>query len=144
MMALSLYKRGQGVWSRGIAAAGFAAIGIWGSLQTYRWMGALTSPTAYYAGYWVPGLILAVCLGSALFVTNRASVADFLIETELEMKKVTWPTPREVVVATGVVIVIVLILALFLFLVDRLLWQKFLELIGILPKLVTPPKVTGG
>ena len=140
MMAVSLYKRGQGVWSRGIAAAGFAALGIWATLQTFQWMGALTHSTAYYVGYWVPGMILAVFLGCALYVTNRASLADFLIETELEMKKVTWPTSREVLVATGVVIVIVLLLGAFLWCADRWVIQPFFQLIGILPRLTATPK----
>jgi len=134
MMALGLYKRGQGVWSRGIAAGGFAALGIWGALQTYRWMETLTHPKAYYAGYWVPGIILVTLLGSAYFITNGIRTADYLIETEIEMRKVTWPTSREVLVATGVVIVIVILLGVYLFLVDRFVVQKFFQLIGILPK----------
>jgi preprotein translocase subunit SecE len=134
MMALGLYKRGQGVWSRGIAAAALASLGIWGGLQTYGWMDAFTHAKAYYAGYWVPGMILAGFVWGAYYVTNQVKIADFLIETEIEMRKVTWPASREVLVATGVVIVIVLLLGVFLFVADRLIIQPFFQLIGILPR----------
>jgi preprotein translocase SecE subunit len=134
MMTVGLYKRGQGVWSRGIAAGGFAVLGIWATLETYRWMETLTHPKAYYAGYWVPGILLVVFLSSAYFITNRPRTADYLIETELEMKKVTWPTSREVLVATCVVIVLVLLLGVFLWCADRWIIQPFFQLIGILPK----------
>jgi len=137
MMAFGLYKRGQGTWSRGTAAAGLAAVGIWGTLQTYAWMENFTHAKAYYVGYWVPGLILVGFLWGAYYVTNQSKIADFLIETELEMKKVTWPVSREVLVATGVVIVIVVLLAAYLFVVDRLGIEPFFKLIGILPRTAT-------
>ncbi len=45
---------------------------------------------------------------------NRPKVADFLIETEVELRKVAWPSFKETRSASLVVIVTVLILAGFL------------------------------
>ena len=133
-MAFGLYKPGQGKYSRGTAAAILAGFGIWGGLQTYNWMDNLIDRTSWYAGYWVPGLILVSFLSVGYYLTNTAKPANFLIETEIEMKKVTWPTYQEVLAATGVVIVVVILIGIFLFGVDRLLWEPFFKLIGILPK----------
>jgi preprotein translocase SecE subunit len=48
---------------------------------------------------------------------NRSAPTDFLVETETEMKKVTWPTKDEAsnasLVVIGTVVVIGCLLALF-------------------------------
>jgi len=41
-----------------------------------------------------------------------------LREAKAELKKVTWPTPKEALAATSVVIVVVMIVSLFLGIVD--------------------------
>ena len=135
-MSFGIYKRGQGKWSRGIGAVSLVAMGLWGAMATYNW---LKDPPAnlgadrIFVGYWVPGLILAIFLTGAYFVSNRKKSVNLLIDTEIEMKKVTWPTPREVLNATVVVIVVVIVLGLFLFGVDRLLIQPAYRLAGLLP-----------
>jgi preprotein translocase SecE subunit len=52
---------------------------------------------------------------------QRPKTADLLIETEAEMKKVTWPTLQEVVNAAIVVVVCVVFIGAFLALADWLL-----------------------
>jgi len=42
----------------------------------------------------------------------------FLREAKVELKKVTWPTPKEALASTSVVIVVVIIVSLFLGVVD--------------------------
>ncbi len=42
----------------------------------------------------------------------------FLKEARAELKKVTWPTPKEALASTSVVIVVVIILSIFLGIVD--------------------------
>ncbi|MBN2539068.1 MAG: preprotein translocase subunit SecE [Deltaproteobacteria bacterium] len=49
-------------------------------------------------------------------IINR--VRRFLKEARVELKKVTWPTPKEALASTSVVIVVVIILSLFLGVVD--------------------------
>jgi preprotein translocase subunit SecE len=45
-------------------------------------------------------------------------VRHFLRETLMELKKVTWPTPKQTVASTSVVIVVVILVSLILGMVD--------------------------
>ena len=45
-------------------------------------------------------------------------VRDFLQESKIELKKVTWPTRKETMATTSVVLVVVLFIAAFLGIVD--------------------------
>ena len=45
-------------------------------------------------------------------------VRRFLKEARVELKKVTWPTPKEALASTSVVIVVVIIVSLFLGVID--------------------------
>ena len=54
---------------------------------------------------------------------NREKTADLLIDTENELKKVTWPTPSETWVGSVAVMVTVLVMLVFLFGSDLLLTQ---------------------
>jgi len=50
-----------------------------------------------------------------LLVSN---IRQFLIESKVELKKVTWPTSKQALASTSVVIVVVIIVSVFLGLVD--------------------------
>jgi len=54
----------------------------------------------------------------------------FLREVNLEMKKVTWPTRKEISGSTGVVIISVIIVAIFLGFIDAVLQQAIRRLVG--------------
>jgi preprotein translocase subunit SecE len=45
-------------------------------------------------------------------------IKQFLKEAKVELKKVTWPTPKQTLASTSVVIVVVVIISLFLGIVD--------------------------
>jgi preprotein translocase subunit SecE len=47
-----------------------------------------------------------------------AKVKQFLKEAKVELKKVTWPTPKQTLASTSVVIVVVVIISVFLGVVD--------------------------
>jgi len=70
-------------------------------------------------------LIATLVFCGAVFAVRRwiekPKNADLLIETEAELRKVTWPTSKEVVGASTVVIVSVLFLMAFLAGADMLL-----------------------
>ena len=55
-------------------------------------------------------------------------IKQFLKEFRIEMKKVTWPSRREVVASTGVVLVVVLFISFYLGLADFVL-SKLLRFI---------------
>jgi len=57
-------------------------------------------------------------------------VAQFLRETKGELRKVTWPTPKEALASTSVVIVVVLIVSVFLGVVDMGLTRLVRVLLG--------------
>jgi preprotein translocase subunit SecE len=54
-------------------------------------------------------------------------VKQFLREFRIEMKKVTWPSRKEIVASTGVVLVVVMLISFYLGLADLLL-SKMLKL----------------
>ena len=45
-------------------------------------------------------------------------VRRFLREARAELRKVTWPTPKEALASTSVVIVVVIIVSIFLGIID--------------------------
>jgi preprotein translocase subunit SecE len=47
-----------------------------------------------------------------------AKLKQFLKEAQFELKKVTWPTPKQALASTSVVIIVVIIISAFLGIVD--------------------------
>ena len=45
-------------------------------------------------------------------------IVRFLKEAKIELRKVTWPTPRQTLASTSVVIIVVIIVSIFLGIVD--------------------------
>jgi preprotein translocase subunit SecE len=66
------------------------------------------------------GVFLIAGLG-ILYTWNMKSWNDLLIETQTEMKKVSWPKRDELVGSSVVVIACVVILGIYLYVVDILL-----------------------
>ena len=137
---LSIYKRGQGVWTRGLTALGFLAMGTYGAVQTGAWLIGyqnMGGPTVYGktigVGLYLPVVIFLVFAALTVYVCNTPKAADLLIDTEIEMRKVTWPTSKEVLGATAVVIVVVLIIGSYLFGIDKILELTFLRWLGLAP-----------
>jgi preprotein translocase subunit SecE len=54
-------------------------------------------------------------------MTWISQLRDFVKDVQVELTKVSWPTPRELRDSTVVVIVTVLIVAVFVGIVDRIL-----------------------
>jgi len=108
----NIYKRGQGKYTRLCSA--FAAgikVGL-GCLQLYKKLQAtdlgLWIETMVPAGLFV---VLALLIS---WLINKPSVADFMISSEGEMKKVSWSSRQEIAVSTFIVIVVVIIMAVIL------------------------------
>jgi preprotein translocase SecE subunit len=121
-----IYKEGQGKWARGllVIAIMLGAIFALRQLHDYMQPGTVPIPLIGFELDWRflvhgPLLIGAAVLSYWLF--NRPRTADFLIDTESELKnKVTWPSQKEEVNASIVVVVMVLILAVFIFFFDNI------------------------
>lgn len=138
-MALKIYKRGQGKYTRSVTFASGVAIGalvgreVWKHLdgsELGSWK-ALTLPVGLYLVYGIPLVVFAGVVAGVYIAVNRPRSADFMIATEGEMKKVSWSSRREIVGGTKVVIVTTFILALMLWVVD-LAFGLFFTKIGVL------------
>src|SRR5262245_28966776 len=73
-----------------------------------------------------PLLLAAAAFWFSFRVVNWPTFADFLIATEAEVNKVSWPTRRSVIQDTIVVLSTVVLMTLFLFAVD-IGWGKLLS-----------------
>ena len=115
-MVFNIYKRGQGKHTRLCSAFGLAIIGGLGCLQLYNQLGASD------LGLWVETMIPAgLFVAFSLFIfwlVNKPLVADFMIASEGEMKKVSWSSRKEIAVSTFIVIVVVILMAVLLGVTD--------------------------
>jgi len=111
-MIFTIYKRGQGKYTRLCSAFAAAIIVGLGCLQLYKRLQATD------LGLWVETMVPAgLFIVLALFVSwmmNKPSIADFMIAAEGEMKKVSWSSKKEIAVSTFIVIVVVVIMAVLL------------------------------
>ena len=139
------YKSDQGRLTRLAAFWACAALLLYGCVSLYRTLssafgGSLAAPLASSMKR-IP--VLGVTLNVALLITlvvlavawyllyrwqQTPKVADLLIETEAELRKVTWPTMSEAINSSIVVIACVLFLMAFLAGADWLLgrWTSFI------------------
>ena len=116
-MELKIYRRGQGVYTRlwtGLICTMIISIGCYRLYDVLRptdniWLYVL-APFAVWGG-----LVLLT-----FWLVNKPNVADFMIEAEGELKKVSWPSRRELVVSTTIVICLSLVMGFMLYFVDFL------------------------
>ncbi len=115
-MIFTIYKRGQGKYTRLCSAFAAAIIAGLGCLQLYKRLQATD------LGLWVETMVPAgLFVVLALFTSwlmNKPSIADFMIAAEGEMKKVSWSSRKEIAVSTFIVIVVVFIMAVLLGVTD--------------------------
>lgn len=130
-MSPTVYKSGQGYWTRLLSAVGAGVLLLGGAAWLWRELEVLRSDNAIYirAGI-VVGLLMTLG-GLVWWVFNKPRIVDFMIATESEMKKVNWPSRREIIGSTWIVICGTLLIAFLLFAVD-MLFAKLFSGIGIL------------
>ena len=114
-MIFNIYKRGQGKYTRlcsAFAAAIFAGLGclqLYKKLEAVEW--GLSRKAALWVATMVPAGLFVVFALLISWLINKASVADFMIAAEGEMKKVSWSSKQEIAVSTFIVIVFVIMMA---------------------------------
>jgi preprotein translocase SecE subunit len=123
----TIYKKGQGYWTRMGTAIGAGLLGALITWQIYALVPAFFADTA--RGRRV-GLIAAVVFAAvyAFFawrLMNKPANVDFLIATDSEMKKVNWTSRRELIGSTKVVILFMFGIAIILFVLDLLFNSLF-------------------
>ena len=123
----SIYKPGQGKWIRWGTVAALGIIVLCGT-----WWISEKELATQDAMYKVLGGAVWTLAGAffTFWLVNSPKMAEFMIMTESEMRKVTWPTRKEVIASTKVVILVTLILGILLYLVDVFfLW--FFQIMGV-------------
>lgn len=149
---LESFKKGQGVVVRRVAFWASAILILWGGISLYNWLVAsfqfsrtllLGGEGSYLEAPKIP--VLDQRLDVAFVMTwvliigsvwalhrllNRPRSADFLIETDSELKKVTWPSWNEAWSSAKVVVAFVIILTGFLFVADFVLQFLIRQILG--------------
>ncbi len=120
----TVYKKGQGYWTRMGTAIGAGLLGTLITWQIYRYVPAFISTTDPGRGQRI-GLIAAAAFAAAYGLIawrlmNKPANVDFLIATDSEMKKVNWTSRRELIGSTKVVILFMFGIAIILFVLDLL------------------------
>ena len=142
MVDWKLYKEGQGKWARNSVAVAIALFAIFASTGMYetlpdpaseveiegsiwdRWFAVRSMWVKYSLDYRFvlggPALIAMLVFG--VWQYNHPRWADFLIDTENEMKnRVAWPSRKEHLNASIVVVVAVFIIGGFVYFLDNAL-----------------------
>jgi len=139
-----LYKKGQGALVRWGSLLSILAMAVFGAVKLHNYLyihtgwGSKALTTVTFPGKKLPIYVALLPAAAVVLLTgavtvwylNRPKVADFLIETEGELKKVSWPPRNEFVGSSIVVILVISFLSLFLFGVDEDL-SKAMKWLGI-------------
>ena len=131
---MTAYKEDQGRLARMAAFWSLTLLLVFGCTFLHDQLIQFDSLRAAIGGYRIP--VVAVDLSGAFLISlsvflvgvvivnrwhQRPKVADLLIDTESELRKVTWPTLEEVTNSSLVVIVSVVIIGAYLAFVDLFL-----------------------
>ncbi len=127
-MLFSIYKRGQGKYTRLGSGFGFGIIAGLGCLQLYRTLQA--TDLGLWVETMVPAGLFVILSLLIVWLMNKATIADFMVAAEGEMKKVNWSSRKEIAVSTFIVIFVVIAFALLLGVTDFSFRLFFTWLLG--------------
>ena len=133
-MAVGIYKKGQGYWTRLMSAIAFGMIVLMGAVWLWNLLGNVRfgDVQVVYVQAAAGVAVIAVFGWLGFYLIGRKpKVVDFMIATEGEMKKVNWSSRREILGSTWVVIALTLFIALFCFVWD-FVFQLFFQTVGVL------------
>lgn len=156
-MGFTMHKRGQGTYARasGALVLGFGV--FYGCWEFYQSDLLQSLPALFYLDRWgfnlkltwgmvVAGLIFLGLLGLIVALTfgfttqvgwlkgleaKSIGFVEFLIDVEGELRKVAWPSRKQLFNSTGVVLLATILVAIYIFGVDQIL-QRVMRLAGIL------------
>ena len=121
------YKPNQGRQVRLTAIVAVVLFGLLAAVEVYVALGGYDLKVKLAA----PEAVLAGVTVSGLYVLNRPRVADFLIDTQAELAKVSWPSRQQVLGSTWAVLLVVMLLGLYLLGLDKLVELLLRRLLGI-------------
>ena len=110
-----------------------AGILVWISRQFFAFL-ISTARLSPYLGTWndITPIFLGIILGVAAFYVARKNevINRFGTEVVVELRKVTWPTRKEVTGATAAVLIMVFVCGLMLFIFDLVFSKMLLMVMG--------------
>lgn len=123
-MNLKIYKSGQGYNTRMWSGVGALTILVAGCFVLYREL-------AVVENIWIQAMVpVALCSAGGLllyWMMNLPKIADFLIASEGEVKKVSWSSRSELVASTTIVLVVVILLATLIMITDYIFGLLFTQ-----------------
>lgn len=125
----SIYKKGQGYWTRMGTVAGVVLIGL--LTGDFLWNQRINLGLHDRGGYILVGIFSLVYAILGFHLINRPTNVDFLIATDSEMKKVNWTSKTDLFGSTRVVILFMFVVAIVLFVYD-LFFHTIFYLMGVL------------
>ena len=120
-MALQVYKSGQGYWTRMMTAIAVMTFTLGFAVWFNDRLLFKVISNQDNKMYWQAGIIAVAAVGVGVilwWLLNKPKIADFMIATENEMKKVNWPSRQAVIGLTWIVIVGTFMIAAILFVSD--------------------------
>lgn len=151
-MFWSNYKKSQGMIVRTTSGIILFLIALYGCYALYKFIPPLdTSIRPYRATFWGTELIklplfdfiinYGMVLSAIFFILislliyrwllNKPKTVDFLIETEDELKKVSWPPKHQYFGSTVAVIISVVVIGVFLLVVDLVFMRLIRDLLKL-------------
>jgi len=120
-----IYKRGQGTAARWATAAALGAFAIFGCYELNDRLSGRGGITVYGAtvdiGLLITAIVFTGCGLAIAWVVNAPKSVDFLIVTEAELRKVSWPTRQELWKQTVIVLVAVVLIGTLILAADVIL-----------------------
>ncbi|GJM45494.1 MAG: protein translocase subunit SecE [Gemmatimonadota bacterium] len=137
-MLPAIYRKGQGYITRVPAAVCIGLLAFYGVIQLYSYLVGFDWGNKAIGGFAIPiveqplnvafivAAVVTIIGGTALFrFLNRPKTVDLLVDTETELRKVTWPGWPETINASVVVVIALIIISLYLAAVDFVLSRFF-------------------
>ena len=121
-----IYKRGQGTTARWVAAGGLGGLAAFGCYELQDYLSgynfaAGTLPLGFIdisVSVIISAVSFAVAAVVIATILNHKRFVDYLIMSETELRKVSWPTRAELKRQTAVVIVTILLFGAVLLVAD--------------------------
>ncbi|MEE9211217.1 MAG: preprotein translocase subunit SecE [Phycisphaeraceae bacterium] len=132
-MAFWYNKPGQGYWTRTLSLLGAMVLIVVGALWIRSQLAVFASHSDYavYIQWGVAAALILILGGAMIWILNKPRIVEFMIATEAEMRKVNWPTRRDIIGSTWIVICGTLLMAALLGVVDVVFFWVF-QRIGVL------------
>lgn len=153
MSFFGVYRKGQGLYSRIAVGAALGILALFASVSLYdvlidlpniaesakiplidiglTWGLICSFALFIFLGFLISVFVAGLATGVKPLDNGGKKTVEFLIDTQGELQKVSWPTKYELVGSTAVVLVSVIVIGIFVLGVDWFV-SIIMEYIGVL------------